>query len=115
MQESILTPYESLSEGLIDCKKQMELNPSDSDPYFMRGAFFLTCKMYNDALDDFNKAIEMNPMRPHYYAARYEAHKHLQNYHIMSDDLEKWKEMCEQKGIALAENEAKICGEGDEK
>jgi hypothetical protein len=68
-----------LEDALTKCSKAIEIDPDLSFAYNVRGSLYFQKKMYNEALKDFDKAIELTP-RPIFYRNRAEALRALNRF-----------------------------------
>jgi len=53
-EENILKAVKKLNEAI-------KAQPEDEELYFMRAEFFYKLNRYGDAINDFNKVVEINP------------------------------------------------------
>ena len=50
-------------------KKTLELNPKSSGAYWIRGMAYQQKKMFKEAINDYQHALELSPNNPNYLAA----------------------------------------------
>lgn len=77
--------YWSANRNIDEINEHMLLHPSELD-YSERGLIYYSSKQYAHAVDDFSKAIELNPKSAESYNGRANAYYHLKNYEQALND-----------------------------
>ena len=71
----------------------MELQPNDADAYYNRGVAYAKKGDFDNAIKDYNTAIQLNPDDADAYCNRGEAWLHLQEWEKAKSDLMAAKNM----------------------
>ena len=57
-------------KAIVCFNKLLELDPNNKEAYYWRGNAYWQVSEYNSALNDYNKAILLNPKKAEYYSGR---------------------------------------------
>ena len=71
----------------------MELDPKNTETLINRGQFFITFGKFDKALDDFSKAIQIDPNNGKAYSRRAVAYYYLKEYKKSWSDVNKAQEL----------------------
>ncbi len=66
-QESTVTTTDKSSTASDELTKRIEADPDNAENYFLRGERYYGEKMYNEAIADLERAIELDTLQPKYF------------------------------------------------
>ena len=52
------------NNSLITLSEHITQNPTDDNAYYLRGNIYRKMNLFGDALNDYHKALELNPQSP---------------------------------------------------
>ena len=83
--------YQSHFQKIVDLSVKIALNSRDAEAYNQRGIAYGELKNYQQAIEDFTQAINLNPDPdcPLYYIGRAHAYSDLENYEKAIEDYNK--------------------------
>ncbi len=84
----------NFDKALNDYNKAIEIQPNDSNIYYLKATALENYKHYNEAIIAHSKAIEISPRNSHYYISRGQSFEYdIKNYLKALDDYNKAVEL----------------------